>query len=121
LRTVTDCRTGSWQRRNLNLSSSVQGSDPDVLGPLGSILPLTQAKKLFLLNDMLSLQTNVMFLKQEICKKKLGNNLFFVGILKVTAKMKRIRIRNPVYGSKDPAPYPYQNVTDPETWLSRDS
>jgi hypothetical protein len=28
----------------------------------------------------------------------------------------RIRIRNQVYGSKDPDPY--QNVTDPDHWLN---
>jgi hypothetical protein len=37
-------------------------------------------------------------------------NLFFVGFLKATDKKCRIRIWNPVYGSKDP----YKNVTDPE-------
>jgi hypothetical protein len=39
------------------------------------------------------------------------------GILKDTAKKSRIRIRNLEYGSKDPDPDPYQNVTDPEYWV----
>jgi hypothetical protein len=32
---------------------------------------------------------------------------FFLGILKVNDEKSRIRIRNPVYGSKDPDRYPY--------------
>ncbi len=43
---------------------------------------------------------------------KLRKNLFLVGILKATDEKSRIRIRNPVYGFKDPDPS--QNVTDPE-------
>jgi hypothetical protein len=38
-------------------------------------------------------------------------NLIFVSILKITEKMSRIRIRNLVYGSKNPDPS--QNVTVP--------
>ncbi len=43
---------------------------------------------------------------------KYAKKLIFVGTLKVTTKKRRIRIRNPVYRSKDPDPF--QNVTDPE-------
>ncbi len=46
-----------------------------------------------------------------------GKNLLFVGILKVTDKKSRIRILNQVYGSKDPEPDTYKNVTDPEHWI----
>jgi hypothetical protein len=47
----------------------------------------------------------------EISIKKLRKNALF-GILKNTVKKSRIRIRNPVYGSKGPDSFP--NVTDPE-------
>ncbi len=42
--------------------------------------------------------------------KKLRKNLFFVGVLRAIDE--KSRIRDPVYGSKDPDPF--QNVTDPE-------
>ncbi len=45
-------------------------------------------------------------------QKKMGKNLFFVGNLKAIDEKSRIRIRNPLYGSKDPSPS--ENVTDPE-------
>ncbi len=47
-------------------------------------------------------------------------NTFCLHLLKVTDKRTRIWIRNQlwirnqVYGSKDPEPVQYQNVTDPE-------
>ncbi len=65
---------------------------------------------------MLSLKTdgNVPTVRNKL--KTLEKPLFFVGILKATAKKRRIRIRNLVYGSQDPDPY--QNVTDPEhCWI----
>ncbi len=71
---------------------------------------------LWFLNDMLSLKTdfNVPLVtnKQKTLEK--------IGILKVTAKKRRLRIRNTVYGFK--GSNPYQNVTDSEycfkeTWL----
>jgi hypothetical protein len=38
--------------------------------------------------------------------------------MKAAAKKRRIRIRNPLYGTKDPHPdsYPYQNVTAERPW-----
>jgi hypothetical protein len=45
-------------------------------------------------------------------RKTYKKNLFFVVILK--ANDEKIRIRNPVYGSKDPDLDPPHNVTDPE-------
>ncbi len=50
--------------------------------------------------------------KQKNLKKRI-----FVSILKVTDEKTRIRIRNQVYGSKDPDPY--QNATDPEHCIIR--
>ncbi len=50
--------------------------------------------------------------------KNIGGKIqYFAGILKATGIKGRIRIRirNPVYGSKDPEPS--QFVTDPEHWL----
>ncbi len=38
-------------------------------------------------------------------QKKLKERIFFVGILKATARKNRIRFRNPMYGSKDPDSY----------------
>ncbi len=70
---------------------------------------------LWLLNDILSLKTagNVSTVRNKL--KSIEKTLFFVGILKATAKKRKIRIRNPVDGSEDPDPY--QNVTDPEHCL----
>jgi|688.fasta_scaffold1043418_1 hypothetical protein len=55
-----------------------------------------------------------MYLKKVISKKLC--NLFFVGALKATDGKSRIqiRIRNPVYGSKDLDSS--KNVPDPEHW-----
>jgi hypothetical protein len=66
-----------------------------------------------LLQDLLPLKAAINTGKQ----KTLGKKLFFYGILIATYKGMiririQIRIRNPVYGSKDPDPY--QNVTDPD-------
>jgi hypothetical protein len=55
-----------------------------------------------------------MYLKKVISKKlKKEKEIFFVGILKVTDEMSRIR--KSVVQSADTEPYPYQNYTDPET------
>jgi hypothetical protein len=53
----------------------------------------------------------LMYLQEEISNKTL-KKLIVGRLLKATTKKNRIRIRNPVYGSKDPDPH--QNVTDPE-------
>jgi hypothetical protein len=45
-------------------------------------------------------------------KKLREKKLIFVGVLKGNAE--KSRMRNPVYGSKDPDPY--KNVTAPEHW-----
>jgi hypothetical protein len=66
---------------------------------------------LWLLIDLLSLKTDVNV--STVCnKQKTLKNLFLVGIFKATDEKSRIKIRNPVYGSKDPDPS--KKVTDPE-------
>jgi hypothetical protein len=64
------------------------------------------------MRHLLSLKTDVnvpaQSNKNKIYIKK------FVCILKVNDEKSRIRFRNLVYGSKDPYPDPYQNVTDSE-------
>ncbi len=60
-----------------------------------------------------SLKTDVN-VPTEINKKNKKTNqkkLIFIGVLEATDEKSRI---NQVYGSKDPDPDPYQNVTDPE-------
>jgi hypothetical protein len=57
-------------------------------------------------------QTDVNVPTERNKQKTKKENLFFVGILKTTDKKRRFRIRNTVYGYKDPDPY--ENVTDPE-------
>jgi hypothetical protein len=47
--------------------------------------------------------------------KKLRKTLFFVDILRAIEEKNRIRIRNPVYRSKNPDPY--QNVKYQQHWL----
>ncbi len=104
---------------------------------------------LWLLNNLLSLKTDINVPVPTVCnkKKKLGRkNLFFIGILKFIEKKSRIwirilrilisikksRIRNTdfresklpiLYWEKeqdlDPYPYQYQNVMYPEHWLQR--
>jgi hypothetical protein len=58
-----------------------------------------------------------MYLQYSKYRKK--QKLMFVGILEATNKQSKfrswIRIRNPVYRSKDPNPF--KNVTDPEHWF----
>jgi hypothetical protein len=54
-----------------------------------------------------------MYLKKAISEKAWKNKkTFFAGILKTTDEKIRIRIRNKVYGSKEPDPD--QNITDPD-------
>ncbi len=53
-----------------------------------------------------------MYLQKVISIKLFKQTYFFVSIWKATDKNSRIRIRNLVYGSKDPDPF--QNVTDPQ-------
>ncbi len=58
-----------------------------------------------------------MYLQEEISKRNLGRKLIFCWYLEsLSAKNRRIRIRNSVYGSKDPDPC--QNVRDPEHCFS---
>jgi hypothetical protein len=60
---------------------------------------------------LLSLKTFVNVTAVSNKQRNIGKkNLFFVGISKAADKKSIIRIRNPVYGSKDPDPY--QNITD---------
>jgi hypothetical protein len=65
---------------------------------------------LLLFNDILSLKVDG-YTPTVRNKQK---SKVFVGILIATAKNRRIQIRNPVYGSKNPDPDLYENVTDPD-------
>ncbi len=99
------------------------GPDPDLDPALDPDPSINQQKYgenpaiwmfLWLLIGFLSLRNDVNVPTGSKKHKNLEKNGIFVVILKSTDEKRRNRIRNPVYGAKDPDPDPSQNVTDPE-------